>query len=75
MKLVLLAISCGIALIAQPVLVENAGPVNELSLNITSLGLSSATLNSVVVTCFEGTGFSGGHVTVSDFPLNEFRHC
>jgi len=50
---------------------EAAGPISAMVIDISSLGLDSATLGSVSVSCDSGTGFSGGHVTGDLSPITQ----
>lgn len=48
---------------------EAAGAATSLAIDISSLGLTSDTLGKLLVQCWTGTGFSGGHVTGTRTPL------
>lgn len=50
---------------------EAAGPILSMVIDISSLGLDSATLGSLSVSCDSGTGFSGGHVTGDLSPITQ----
>src|SRR6185295_4881567 len=48
---------------AANVVAETASSVASLAIDISSLSLTTATQNTLLVDCYSGTGFSGGHVT------------
>lgn len=51
------------------VLVQAAGPITSLAMDVTSLNLSTATQNTLLVQCWSGTGFSSGSVTGTLSPI------
>ncbi len=71
MKHVLAAALFVCPLLSQTVQTEAAGPIDELTINTTSLGLTTSNENSLLVDCNSGTGFSGGHVTGELTPITQ----
>lgn len=53
----------GVGVGAANLFVAGAGPSTSASLAITSLGLTTAQLNTIEWHCYTGTGFSGGNAT------------